>query len=113
MFGLSPMEVMFIGALAVLLFGSNLPKVARSMGQSLSQFKKGMQDLKDELNVADTNRPQQIRRYHEIDDRDEPTAPKFEPPTAEPTLEEPAGGSPTLAEISATEAPAAEASVQA
>ncbi|HEX5447319.1 MAG TPA: twin-arginine translocase TatA/TatE family subunit [Pirellulales bacterium] len=104
MFGLSPMEVMFIGALAVLLFGSNLPKVARSMGQSLSQFKKGMQDLKDELNVADS-RPQQIRRYHEIDDRDEPTAPKFEPPTAEPALEEPANESQSLAAASTAEAP--------
>lgn len=107
MFGLSPMEVMFIGALAVLLFGSNLPKVARSMGQSMSQFKKGMQELKDELNVADS-RPQQIRRYHEIDDREEPTAPKFEPPSAEPGLEEPAGESPAMAQ-----APSAEAPVQA
>lgn len=98
---------MFIGALAVLLFGSNLPKVARSMGQSMSQFKKGMQELKDELNVADS-RPQQIRRYHEIDDREEPTAPKFEPPSAEPGLEEPAGESPAMAQ-----APSAEAPVQA
>ena len=111
MFGLSPIEVMVIGVVAVLLFGSNLPKVARSMGQSMSQFKKGMQDLKDELNVADT-RPQQIRRYHEIDDRDEPTAPKFEPPTAEPSLEGPASGSPALAEAPPAESPA-EASLQA
>lgn len=104
MFGLSPVEVMVIGVVAVLLFGSNLPSVARSMGKSMSQFKKGMQDLKDELNVADS-RPQQIRRYHEIDDRDEPTAPKFEPPTAEPTLEDPANESPALAESRTAEAP--------
>lgn len=105
MFGLSPVEVMVIGVVAVLLFGSNLPSVARSMGKSMSQFKKGMQDLKDELNVADS-RPQQIRRYHEIDDRDEPTAPKFEPPTGEPSLEEPTAEAPALAESRTAEAPA-------
>lgn len=105
MFGLSPVEVMVIGVVAVLLFGSNLPKVARSMGQSMSQFKKGMQDLKEELNVADT-RPQQIRRYHEIDDRDEPTAPKFEPPASEPTLEEPASEAPAATEAHSANAPA-------
>lgn len=104
MFGLSPVEVMVIGVVAVLLFGSNLPSVARSMGKSMSQFKKGMQDLKDELNVADS-RPQQIRRYHEIDDRDEPTAPKFEPPTAEPSVEEPTAEAPALAESRTAEAP--------
>lgn len=104
MFGLSPVEVMVIGVVAVLLFGSNLPSVARSMGKSMSQFKKGMQDLKDELNVAES-RPQQIRRYHEIDDRDEPTAPKFEPPTAEPSLEEPAAEAPALAESRTADAP--------
>ncbi|HJT34480.1 MAG TPA: twin-arginine translocase TatA/TatE family subunit [Pirellulales bacterium] len=104
MLGLSPVEVMVIGVVAVLLFGSNLPSVARSMGKSMSQFKKGMQDLKDELNVADS-RPQQIRRYHEIDDRDEPTAPKFEPPTAEPSLEEPTAEAPALAESRTAEAP--------
>lgn len=88
MFGLSPVEIMVVGVVAVLLFGSNLPKVARSMGKSMSEFKKGMHDLQDELRNADS-RPAQVRRYHEIDDREEATAPKFEPPAAEPTLQEP------------------------
>lgn len=88
MFGLSPVELMVVGVVAVLLFGSNLPKVARSMGKSMSEFKKGMHDLQDELRNADS-RPAQVRRYHEIDDREEATAPKFEPPAAEPTLQEP------------------------
>src|SRR5215469_9969196 len=88
MFGLSPIEVMVIGAIAVLLFGSKLPSVARSLGGSMAQFKRGMQDIQDELRQADT-KPAQGRRYNEIDDRDEATAHKFEPPAAEPTLEEP------------------------
>jgi sec-independent protein translocase protein TatA len=88
MFGLNPIELMVIGAVAVLLFGSNLPKVARSLGKSMTEFKKGMHDLQDELRQAET-KPAPVRRYHEIDDREEATAPKFEPPAAEPTLQEP------------------------
>ena len=88
MFGLSPVELMVIGVIAVLLFGSKLPSVARSVGKSMGEFKKGMSDLQDELRQVDT-KPAQVRRYHEIDDRDEATAPKFEPPAVEPTLEEP------------------------
>jgi sec-independent protein translocase protein TatA len=88
MFGLSPVEIMVVGVVAVLLFGSKLPSVARSLGKSMSEFKKGMHDLQNELHQADS-RPAQVRRYHDIDDRDEATAPKFEPPAAEPTLEQP------------------------
>lgn len=89
MFGLSPFELMIIGVVAVLLFGSKLPSVARSLGKSMSEFKRGMQDLQNEFHQADSPRPAPARRYHEIDDRDEATAPKFEPPSAEPTLEVP------------------------
>jgi sec-independent protein translocase protein TatA len=84
---LSPLELMIIGVVAVLLFGSKLPSVARSLGKSMSEFKKGMQDLQNEFHQADDSRPAQVRRYHDIDDREEATAPKFEPPASEPTLE--------------------------
>lgn len=93
MFGLSPVELMVVGVVAVLLFGSKLPSVARSVGKSMGEFKKGMQDLQNEMHQAES-RPAQVRRYHDIDDRDEATAPKFEPPSAEPTLEEPRSQTP-------------------
>lgn len=86
---LSPMELMIIGVVAVLLFGSKLPSVARSLGKSMSEFKRGMRDLQDEFHQAADPNPAPVRRYHEIDDREEATAPKFEPPTSEPTLEVP------------------------
>lgn len=85
---LSPVELMIIGVVAVLLFGSKLPNVARSLGKSMTEFKRGMQDLQNEFHQAESS-PAPARRYHEIDDRDEATAPKFEPPAAEPTLEVP------------------------
>lgn len=90
MLGLNPMELVVIGVVAVLLFGNKLPSVARSLGKSMTEFKKGMHDLQDELRAADAPRPAKAPKYHEIDDRDEATAPKFEPPPAEPAVETPA-----------------------
>ena len=49
MFGLNPMELMIVGAIAVLLFGNKLPSVARSLGKSMTEFKKGMTDIQTDL----------------------------------------------------------------
>jgi sec-independent protein translocase protein TatA len=49
MFGLSPVELLVIGGLAVLLFGSRLPGVARSLGKSMTEFKRGLNDIQDEM----------------------------------------------------------------
>lgn len=85
-FGLGPMEMLIIGAIAVLLFGSRLPEVARSLGKGMLEFKRGMQGIEEEVNLASTRRTTSTS-YHEIDDREEATAPKFEPPTAEPQID--------------------------
>jgi sec-independent protein translocase protein TatA len=37
-------EMLVIGIIGILLFGSRLPKLARSLGQSVSEFKQGMKD---------------------------------------------------------------------
>lgn len=47
MFGLGPMELAIVGMVAVMLFGKRLPSVARSMGQSLTEFKRGLKDLNE------------------------------------------------------------------
>ena len=47
-----PMEIAIIGAVALLLFGNRLPKVARSVGSSFVQFKKGLSDVEDELGAG-------------------------------------------------------------
>ena len=48
MFGLGTIEIAIIGAVAVMLFGSRLPKVARSFGQSIVEFKRGFLEVEAE-----------------------------------------------------------------
>jgi sec-independent protein translocase protein TatA len=49
------MELMIILGLAVLLFGANkIPKLARSSGQAMGEFKRGREELEDEIRDAAT-----------------------------------------------------------
>lgn len=82
--GLGPTEMIIVGVVAVLLFGKRLPEVARNLGKGMLEFKKGMSGIHEEINeAASSPSRKQVSRYHEIDDRDEATAPKFEPPAGE------------------------------
>jgi sec-independent protein translocase protein TatA len=45
MFGIGFWELLIILAVILLLFGSRLPNLARSMGQSVIEFKKGLREL--------------------------------------------------------------------
>ena len=47
-----PMETIVILAILVLLFGRRLPEIARNMGKSLTEFKRGIKDSEDELHKA-------------------------------------------------------------
>ena len=89
MFGMGFQELVIIGVIAVLLFGKRLPEVAKSLGKSYSQFKRGLTDMQGEFNSAmnsydEPSRATSYDRYDEYDDREEVSAPKFEPPPAEP-----------------------------
>lgn len=43
-FDVGGQEMLVIGLVALLLFGARLPKLARSLGQSVNEFKQGMKD---------------------------------------------------------------------
>lgn len=45
-------ELLIIGAIALLIFGNRLPSVARSVGKSLVEFKKGMNEIEEEVKQA-------------------------------------------------------------
>ena len=42
-------EIIVILAIALLIFGHKLPSVARDVGRSLSSFKRGLRDVKDDV----------------------------------------------------------------
>ncbi len=45
-------ELVLILLVAVLLFGKRLPDVARSIGRSLTEFKKGVREVQDDVDKA-------------------------------------------------------------
>ncbi len=81
-FGVGPQEMIIIGVIAVLLFGKRLPEVGKSLGKGLVEFKKGLRGIEDDINVASTSK--RSSHYNAIDDHEDTTAPRFDPPPAEP-----------------------------
>ena len=90
MFGLGIWEMAIVGMVAVLLFGKKLPEVARSIGASYNQFRAGLADIKSQVDINQSGGYQDNYSHnssyddYDYDDREEPTAPKFDPPPSEP-----------------------------
>ena len=47
MFGLGPYELLILGGIVLLLFGNRLPRVMRSLGEGIVEFKRGVQGIED------------------------------------------------------------------
>lgn len=82
MMGLSAVHMLIFGIVAILLFGNRLPSVARSLGRSLVEFKKGMNELENEFKSSVYSDPTTTPRVA-YTDNNEPAAPRFEPPKAQ------------------------------
>ena len=82
-----PPEMLIILVIAVLLFGKRLPEVGRSLGKGIVEFKKGIRGIEEEIDSATTSTDQDASYQELAEDRQEPTAPKFEPPSSEPKAE--------------------------
>jgi sec-independent protein translocase protein TatA len=84
MFGISPVTVVILVFIGVLLFGKDLPDVARNLGKHLLDLRRSLQGLhEDVLNDRPINRPTEtVARPSRPPQRIAPTATKFvdEPP---------------------------------
>lgn len=90
MFGLGPAEMVAIGVIAVILFGGNLPEVARKLGGSYREFRRGLNEVQQQFRVAEYEAKKTISEAEsKFKDDDEeavdesvggPKAPKFTPP---------------------------------
>jgi sec-independent protein translocase protein TatA len=85
--GLGTQEIMLLLVLGVLLFGRNLPQLGRSLGKTVTEFKRGVKGLEDDYEptpgATGTSRtvdPEPVRPPQRVTS----TAPKFEdaPPKA-------------------------------
>ncbi len=46
-------EMLIVGVIILLLFGNRLPSVMRSLGKGITEFKKGVKGIEDEIDDAD------------------------------------------------------------
>ena len=104
MFGMGPQELLLFGVIAILLFGKKLPDVARRVGGSYKDFRKGMSEVRSSYQDTTSGYMDDINSNYSPgsgyagqeetsqDDYDEATAPRFEPPPVEPQAAETAAG---------------------
>ncbi|MFO0965216.1 MAG: twin-arginine translocase TatA/TatE family subunit [Gemmataceae bacterium] len=89
-FGLGPMEIAVVVVLAVLLFGKKLPDVGRYVGKSITEFRKGMKGLEDDVGSSHAAAPgapmsapaEPVRAPQKV----AATAPKFDDSPAQPQV---------------------------
>jgi sec-independent protein translocase protein TatA len=102
--GMGMVEVMVIGGIAVMLFGKNLPSVARKFGKTYREFRKGLSEFQSQVRVDDyvndvysdlDDNSNNISSSasgaddwsaEDFDDYSPPSAPMFEPPPSEPSV---------------------------
>ena len=94
---------LILAILGLLLYGERLPEVAAQFGKQIMQLKKSVQGIRNEIeSVAFDAKHSIARSIDKVDEgtREEATAPKFDPPPAEPA------GSESVVEAHAFVAPA-------
>jgi sec-independent protein translocase protein TatA len=90
--GLGPMEIVVVVVIGVLLFGKRLPDMGRYLGKSITEFKKGMKGLEDDVDVMSPHSSPVAQPQHHPGpaeairppQRVAATAPKFEDAPSNP-----------------------------
>ena len=91
-FGIGITEMILLAIVAVMLFGGRLPEVAKQLGESYVQFRRGLDDIKSSINADMDIKSQSVKSLpdysddssdfdeEENEDYEAPTAPVFTPP---------------------------------
>jgi len=90
-FGLGPVEIVLLGAIAVMLYGKRLPEVGRTVGKTVGDLRRQWTSLARELDVAShiegraasaTGGPRRSlpAARHDDDDAALVAGPRFDPP---------------------------------
>lgn len=54
MFNIGPQELFWLFLIVLLIFGAKrIPEIGRSIGRGIQEFKKGMREVENELQVSD------------------------------------------------------------
>lgn len=87
--GIGHWELLIIGVVMLLLFGRRLPEVGRSLGQGITQFKKGLKDVTDDVDTSDSSeryeapKPLSEGKDRRVSQAPAPTATPAEPVASE------------------------------
>ena len=89
-------ELLIVAFIALMLFGKRLPEVARNMGKGLTEFKKGIRGVEDDIqgNTSYDSEPTAERPIAD-DSLENVSAPKFTPPAFDIDPEQDADGTPS------------------
>ena len=90
-FGIGVTEMILLAVVAVMLFGGRLPEVAKQLGESYVQFRRGLDDIKSSINTDLDIKSQVVKNLPDYssdssrdddanEDYEEPSAPVFSPP---------------------------------
>ncbi len=85
MFSMGYQEMMLFGVIALMLFGSKLPEVARNFGATYRELRKHLDTFQREFQNWDrVDTPVKKPVYTPETEKIEPTTPKFVPPPSDP-----------------------------
>jgi sec-independent protein translocase protein TatA len=78
-------EMIFFGILALMLFGSRLPEVARSLGGSYRELKRNVANFQREFQELERYEPKPSKPAYTPDEQEPQftSAPKFSPPSVD------------------------------
>ncbi|MFM1904642.1 MAG: hypothetical protein RLZZ440_2542 [Planctomycetota bacterium] len=87
MFGLGPLEIVVIAAIAVMIYGKRLPEVGRTVGKTTGQLRRQWQEMSREFELAASldsqpapRRPATTTRRYTDEGGPTVASPRIEPP---------------------------------